>query len=540
MFVQGRWSAAIRSLSRKRLTKGAHSMRFLKSTAMLAIFLLVALTASAQETTGAIRGRIVDAQGLAVPGATVTATGPQGTKTAVTDAEGRFSIPFLTPGVFGVRGELQGFKAVEQKNVTVSLGQAVDLSLEMEVGGLSETVQVTGSSPIINTSSTTTGAVLSSEMFSQVPVGRRVSDTLYMAPGVSTGGSVGSANPSISGGSGLENQYVIDGVNVTNQGYGALGSYSIVFGSLGNATPFDFVKEVQIKTGGYEAEFGQSTGGVVNVVTKSGSNDVRGSVFGYARPTKTEGTYTQTTSPNGTINTQSTQVNDGGMEVGGPIWRDRMFFFGAIDPSSDTRTSLVPTTPAGAYPLLSQFPNGADRKRHSLAYSASGPFQLSTAHRFDASFFGDPSTGANGPQRGSALLKPTTAGFSSIEYGGHNQTVRYDGVVTSNFLVEAFYARALNRIIETPSVNEWSVSDLTGPSSRVSGGIGFYEQGNRSLNNQFSAKATSIFGGHQIKYGAEFDKVDYSNINQYSGPTFVAPNGQQTATGATISILNDV
>src|SRR5262249_20247618 len=71
-------------------------------------------------------------------------------------------------------------------------------------------------------------------------------------------------NPSMSGGSGLENQYVINGVNVTNQGYGALGSYSIVFGSLGNATPFDFIKDVQVKTGGYEAEFGQSTGGVVN------------------------------------------------------------------------------------------------------------------------------------------------------------------------------------------------------------------------------------------------------------------------------------
>src|SRR4051794_37438770 len=132
MFAQGRWSAAIRSSGRERLTQGAHSMRFLKSTAMFAIFLLTALTANAQETTGTIRGRIVDTQGLAVPGANVTATGPQGAKTTVSDAEGRFSIPFLTPGVFTVRGELQGFKAVEQQNVTVSLGQSVDLSLKME------------------------------------------------------------------------------------------------------------------------------------------------------------------------------------------------------------------------------------------------------------------------------------------------------------------------------------------------------------------------------------------------------------------------
>ena len=92
---------------------------------------------------------------------------------------------------------------------------------------------------------------------------------------------MGIANPSIEGSSGLENQYVVDGVNITNGGYGALGSYSIVFGSLGNGTPFDFMQEVHLKTGGYEAEFGQGTGGVVNVITKSGSNIFRGSAFGY-------------------------------------------------------------------------------------------------------------------------------------------------------------------------------------------------------------------------------------------------------------------
>src|SRR5262249_60864941 len=110
-------------------------------------------------------------------------------------------------------------------------------SAVMKVGVLIETVQVTGSTPIVDTSSTTTGAVLSSDMFSRVPVGRRVSDTLYMAPGVSSSGSAGQANPSISGGSGLENQYVIDVVNVTNQGYGALGSDSNIFGSHGHPAP---------------------------------------------------------------------------------------------------------------------------------------------------------------------------------------------------------------------------------------------------------------------------------------------------------------
>lgn len=510
----------------------------LRGTMMtLVAFIVAVMPALAQETTGSLRGRVVDAQGLAVPGVAITAAGPQGTKSTVTDNDGRFSMPFLTPGTYTVRAELQGFKSVQQSNITISLGQAVDLSaLKMEVGGLTETVQVTASSPLVDTTSTTTGAVLSSDMFSQVPVGRRVSDTLYMAPGVSSSGSAGSANPSISGGSGLENQYVIDGVNVTNQGYGALGSYSVIFGSLGNATPFDFVKEVQVKTGGYEAEFGQATGGVVNVVTKSGSNNLRGSVFGYTRPSGVEGNWTHVTSPNGTINTESTAVSDAGAEGGGPIVKDRAFFFGAIDPSWDRRTFLAPPD----FPLLTTFPNGADRDRRTLSYSAKATFQLSSAHRFDASFFGDPSKGDNGVQRTSALLNQDTSGFSSLTYGGHNQTVRYEGVLSSMFLAEVFWARALNDINELPSVNTWRVTDTTVVPNVITGGIGGYEAGNHSLNNQYVAKFTNIFGGHSVKYGVEFDDVIYSNINQRTGPTFTAADGRQTATGASISITPDI
>jgi hypothetical protein len=501
--------------------------------ALFAILFAAVSTGFAQETTGAIRGRIQDPQGLPIPGVTVTVTGPQGTQTAVTDSDGRFNFAFLTPGTYAVRAELQGFKTAEKPHIIVSLGQTVDMPLRMEVGGISETVNVTGAPTVIDTTSTTTGANIDAETLARVPIGRRVSDTLYMAPGVSSSGSAGSANPSISGGSGLDNQYVIDGVNVTNQGYGALGSYSIVFGSLGNATPFDFIKEVQVKTGGYEAEFGQSTGGVVNIVTKSGSNDVRGSLFGYARPQKIEGDWTQYQSINGSVQTLGTRTYDAGAEGGGPIVRDRLFFFGAIDPSWDWRTFAAPA----GFPLIGL--GGVDRERRSVSYSAKGTWQITSGHRIDASFFGDPSTGFNGPQRTTAMVRTTTSAFSSIDYGGHNQTVRYDGVLSGNFLIEAYYARALNQIVETPSVNSYSILNSTVTPNIRSGGIGFYEQGNRSLNNQWAIKATNILGGHQIKYGLEFDDVSYDNSNQYTGPTFTAPNGQQTATGATITIVPD-
>jgi hypothetical protein len=509
-----------------------------------ALVLVAAGHGWAQETTGSIAGRVTDAQGLAVPGATITVTGPQGAQTYTADADGRFNAPLLIPGTYTVRAELQGFKAYEQKNVIVRLGQNVDLPITMQVGGLQETVEVTASSPIVDTRSTTVGAVIDSNTLANIPVGRRFSDALYVAPGVTSSGSAGRSNPSMGGGSGLDNQYVVDGVNITNQGYGALGSYSIVFGSLGNGTPYDFVQEVQVKTGGYEAEFGQAIGGVVNVVTKSGSNAFKGSLFGYTRPSGTEGSWKQFQTENGTVQTLDTQTSDVGIQIGGPVLRDRLFFFGAIDPSWETRTfqapnNVDPETGDRIFPLYNL--GGVDRKRQITSYSAKGTYQLAANHRIDASFFGDPATGDMGPQRTTAMLAQDTSRYSRLDkYGGHNQTVRYDGVFSPKFLVEASFAHARNQIVEVPSVNEWRFDDRRTVPNIVTGGIGFYEAGNDSKNAQYQAKVTNIFGAHQIRYGFLYEDVNYDQINQRTGPTFTLVDGSQTATGAEVLILPEI
>lgn len=502
---------------------------------MLAAVLLLTVTPTlAQETTGTITGVVRDPQGLAVPGATVTITGPQGAKTAVTESSGRFTVSFLTPGTYTLRSELQGFSPIERQNIVVGLGQTVELDLRTAVGGVTESVTVAAESPVIDRASTTIGTNIDSALLSRLPVGRRFSDTLYVAPGVSTGGTVGEANPSISGGSGLENQYVVDGVNITNQGYGALGSYSVVFGSLGNGTPFDFMQEVQVKTGGYEAEFGQATGGVVNVVTKSGSNDLRGTVFGYSRPDNLESSFKQIVTPNGTVNTTATQLSDVGVEAGGPVVTDRLFFFGAVDPQWERRTFVAPPD----FPLRNL--GEVSRDRQITSYAAKATWQVSQNHRFDASFFGDPAHGDLGPQRTTALLRTTTSGFSELDrYGGHNQSLRYDATLSSRWLVEVSVARALNRITEIPSVNEWNVTDTTVTPQIVSGGIGLYEQGNRSENLQYQAKATNLFAAHQLRYGVLVEDVKYDQVNNRTGPTFTLVDGRQTATGASIQILAD-
>ncbi len=453
-------------------------MRFI-SAALIFSGLTCASAVMAQETTGRISGRVADAQGLAAPAATVTVTGTQGAKTATTDSSGRFSIPFLTPGVYVVRAELKGFKAVEQPDVIVTVGQTVDLALRLEVGAVAETIRVQASSPIIDTSSTTIGARISTDAVNDLPVGRTFSDVMYLAPGVSSSGSLGRSNPSIGGASGLENFYVVDGASVTNTGYGGLGSYSLIFGSLGNSTPYDFIKDIEIKTGGYEAEFGQATGGVVNVITKSGSNAYRGSAFAYSQPDFLEGAWTQYQSANGSVQTVGSQVNDVGAEGGGPIMKNRLFFFGAIDPSWQTRTLHAPA----GFALESL--GDVDRNRRVISYAAKGTFEIGNGHRVDASFFGDPSHGELGPQRLSSLLRDTTSGFSTLDYGGHQQAVRYDGILGSHWLLQGSFARSLNDISELPSVDTWSIEDQTVTPTVVTGGIGRYEKGNHSLNHQY-------------------------------------------------------
>src|SRR5215510_6798500 len=501
------------------------------SALLVAMALAVTSAAFAQEIGGTLSGRVLDAQKLPVPGVTVTAAGPQGSRNAVSDADGRFSIPFLTPGNYDLKAELQGFKSFEQKAVIVSVGQITDIPVSMQAGGVTETVNVTAESPLINTKTTTIGSVLNTDSLRNIPVGRTFAQAMYLTPGVSNSGTVGTANPSISGGSGLENQYVVDGANVTNTGYGGLGSYSIVFGSLGNSTPYDFIKEIQVKTGGYEAEFGQATGGVVNVVTKSGSNKFRGSAFGYSQPDQLQSEFKQYQAANGSVNTQATTQSDVGMEGGFPVMKDRLFFFGAIDPSWRTTVYTAPPT----FPLARL--GEVDRNRRTVSYAAKGTLQLSGGHRVDASFFGDPSHGENGPQRTSALLVTNTASFSTLDFGGHQQALRYSGIVTNNFLVEAGWSRALNTISELPQVNTWRVTDRTVTPNIITGGVGTYEQGNKSLSRQYQAKATNIFKSHSVKYGVEYYDALYAQANQLTGPTFKAPDNRQTATGARIDIL---
>ena len=513
----------------------------MKHKLIFALLLVLASVgfATAQETTsGSITGEVVDAQGAPVPGATVTVTSGQGSKSFVTDGEGRFFAPYLTPGVYSVKVELTGFTPVQQKEINVRLGQRITLSgLTLKVGGLEEVVEVVGAAPVVDVSSTTAGGTLDSEQMKHLPVGRNFTQTLYLVPGVSDSSGVGNANPSIGGASGLENNYVVDGVNITNQGFGGVGVYSIVFGSLGAGVTTDFIKETQVKTAGFEAEYGQSTGGVVNVVTKSGTNDFRGSVFGYIQPSSLEAERRTVQTPNGTVNDMGGQNMDVGVTLGGPVMKDKLFFFGAFNPQWQKLTRIAPD----GFPLLSL--GEQDRKRRIMSYAGKLTWQATPNHRFDFTAFGDPSHGDVGIQRTTALKAQVQSKFSELDfYGGHNQAARYDGIISSNWLVEASVAHAMTNFIEVPSVDENEVSDRTVTPFREIGGIGFYDTGAKGENLQLSLKSTNIFnagGNHQLRYGVQWEDIDYTRGFDRSGPDFIFPNGQQSSTGGQVRIQTD-
>jgi hypothetical protein len=527
-------AVALSICRRKAFMRGLRPHILLVILSIMLSLLLVATIARAQETTtGTIAGRIVDAQKLPVPGATVTIVSPQGPKAVTTDADGRFLAAFLTPGRYDIKVELAGFRPLEQHDIDVRLGQRLNLEFTLQVGTLSDVVQVNAEPPLVDTSKTVVSTTLDSSLLASIPVGRRFSDALYLVPGVSSGGQVGNANPSIGGGSGLENNYIVDGVNITNAGYGALGSYSIVFGSLGNGVPFDFIKEAQVQTSGFSAEFGQSSGGVVNVVTRSGSNLLQGALFGYSRPKDAESAYTQVQTVNGTVNTVHTTNDDVGVQLSGPVIKDKLFFFAAVDPQWQQTQFVAPD----GFPLQSLGPVAQDRR--IVSYAAKATYQLSPGQHIDASFFGDPATGLNGPQRYTALLNGDTSAYSSLKYGGHNQSVKYEGALQGGWLIEGSFARAENNIVETPSVNTWNVTDTTVTPNVYTGGIGFYEVGNNGINEQYQAKATKLIGGHQIRFGTQFEDITYDNTIQRTGPTFTLPNGVQTTTGADITIEPD-
>jgi len=488
----------------------------------------------ATQTYGRIEGVVKDQSGAIIPGVSVTLRTPTGTKNTLTGDSGFFAFPFLTPGAYEIRVELEGFKTYDQSGITVQLGKTISLSITMETGDISDVIEVTGEAPLVDTTTTTVGANISENLFTSLPMQRNFTALFNLAPGVSDSGALGDANPSIGGASGLENNYVVDGINITNTGYGSVGSYSNVYGSLGSGVNFDFVKEVQVKQGGFEAEYGQSTGGVVNVITKAGTNEYHGGVYFYAQPESWEAERRE---PNVYRQQKFTEIPgqdsyDLSADFSGYIFKNRFFFYLGFNPQWATSIRRAPEG-------LGQDVNPGnpiyEREDEVYSWSAKLSYVLHDNHNVEFSSFADPSNRSDGPNRN--MTSEGDDNYSGLQFGSWNWITRYNGVLANNLFLTASFGRAFNRFeeqilyMERIGYNDY----VNFPALQRMGGVGFFEN-NNGENWQFNLKTTynvTAAGEHQFDFGYAYEDVGYTAVRRYTGPMINVPAWQQFEGGTT-------
>jgi hypothetical protein len=286
--------------------------------------LLLSLTAAAvyaqsQQTTGTIQGTVSDEQGGAVPGATVEIKNldTNATRTIQTDEEGRYTALALQPGKYSVTVSKQGFATGVAESVDLTVGQTLNFPVKMKISGVEERVTITAT-PTVDTVKTESSTTLNETAVSNTPIlGRKFEDLLTLTPGVSVVQGPDGDEITFAGQRGVFNNVSFDGGDYNNGFFGEqLGGQRAAID-----IPLDSIKEFQVVANSATAEFGRSAGGIINVISKSGTNDVHGSVFYFQRLEAL------------TANTSDGKALDGfwrsqyGGTVGGPIKKDRSFYF---------------------------------------------------------------------------------------------------------------------------------------------------------------------------------------------------------------------
>ena len=299
--------------------------------ALAACCLTLSTVAAAQTraTTADLGGTIVDQSSAVLPGATVTAQNvdTNQSRSAITDERGHFLIPALPPGTYTVRAELQGFSPRTLEDVVLTLGSLIDVRLSLNVAGGQEIVLVAGDAPVIDSQRSVVSSVISQEQIQHLPInGRNFIGFSLLAPGVATDrtpqqGASGTSGLSFAGQRARSNNITVDGLDNNDS---ALGSVRATFSQ-------EAVREFQVLTNSFTAEFGKASGGVVNIVTKSGTNSMAGNLFFFLRDHALNSKdHFERFSPSGQAIDRTKapySQKQYGATLGGPLQRDRTFYF---------------------------------------------------------------------------------------------------------------------------------------------------------------------------------------------------------------------
>jgi len=471
-------------------------MRY-KVALVMGILLIFSASLPAQEVTGKLEGRVLEPEGQPLAGVQVVVTGAslQGAREAKTDERGYFRFFSLPTGTFNVKVHHEAFLDVNLKTVEVRLGATNSLGeirLQPKVLEAREIV-VTAERPLIDLASTTIGSNLVVDTIKNLPVARDYRSVMAILPGANQ--SYYGDEVNVSGATGSENAYFIDGIDVSDP-YMRLHNTSL---------PYNFIKEIEVKTGGYEAEYRSSLGGLVNAVSYSGGNEFSGQVFGFF----TNNNFSQS-AIHAELEPSKGKFSqyDFGFSLGGPIVRDKLWFFGAFNPTTEKEDVLIPGI--GYY---------EDKLTRNI-FAGKLTWQPTPRANFVLTAIGDPSQHLEvGTGAITRALNPDPM-LTKITQGGYNFLASGNYMFSDKFFLESSLSYIDRRDRSDPATergkNEIWFIDNSGAEGTVYSGGNWGETYGDSRQLTISCKSTLVLGEHTLKAGFEYrdnELNSYTNQN---------------------------
>lgn len=465
---------------------------------LLAVFLLLMVVPSlamAQDITGNIEGRILDENGKPVRFANVVAMSPSlmGNRGTMSTGEGYFIIPNLPVGIYTIKISHVSYHDMTFEEVSVRLGRTTSLSTVTLTSRTFESpaIVVTEKRPLIDPSSTTIGANLLSKEFEDLPLDRDYQNMAALLPHANE--SYFGDGINFAGSPGPETKYFVDGVETTDP----------FTGVSGTGLPYNFVKEVQVKTGGYEAEYRSSLGGVVNVISHSGSNQLHGQAFGFFQNNQfsREPRLSFADPPETDF-----AAYDMGLSLGGPVMKDKLWFFIAYNPSFANEDVVVPGL-------------GVQEDKGTTHIFA-GKLDWRAADRTNVTFTatGDPGTrdavlSAGGAQQ----LENLDPVLADVTTGGVNLSLRGTHMVSDALFFEASISRT-TRNDKAEAATELGRNEATFFDVETGIGSGGFPHpyDAHSVQTTADVKVSLILGNHMLKAGLAYrnNRLDFSEENK--------------------------
>lgn len=489
-------------------------LRILSRALLVALLAAVATPALAQGVqTGTISGEIKDATGGSLPGVTVTLTSQDRgfTRSGVTDENGRYVFPAVPIGLYRLEATLQGFETAVAADNLVEVDKTTSITIDMKIGALTDTIQVVGETPIVDSTTVTQTTRLSRDEFEKIPVGRSYQALVGAAPGV-----VGQGNVNSAGALNSNNLFVIDAVDTTDP----------TTGTFGTNLNFEAIQEVSILTSAVGAEYGRAQGAIVNVITKSGTNRFEGSA-------KYIFVNDNWNAQNNTIN----EVTGASLERvkfdkvnpvysftgGGPILRNRAFFFGTYELQKNTSPQRQ---------TAGQIPEDFQQSTESNYSNIRGNVQIADGHTAWVKYYRSPTDGFVRDDYWGPGAAGDRESLTAQNQSAKNYAAQYSGVLKGNWSLEAAFADYSSRIdvttFESGILNNAPIFNYA-DNKYYNGATfdGFVDRPRRQFNVgsnwflQLGARAHNVKVGYDLQdleSGAQFD---YPNRQLYYADNYI-------------------